>query len=139
METKICSKCGPQPIDQFGIQCTISGTLKPICKKCARECKAQWRKTHSGKQHRRQEYANKRSKIRSAINVHKANGCVCCGEKELCCLDFHHLGDKTANVHDLKSQNMALKEIAKCIVVCSNCHRKLHAGLISTPELNEGK
>lgn len=62
--------------------------------------------------------------------------CVKCGEAETCCLDFHHLdpAQKEKSVAQFMTDNngfaKALKEIEKCIAVCANCHRKIHAGLV---------
>lgn len=42
------------------------------------------------------------------------------------CMDFDHVnGEKTANISEMKSYSMdrILDEIAKCDLVCSNCHR----------------
>lgn len=53
--------------------------------------------------------------------------CVDCGEADPVVLQFDHQGDKTANVsHLLKSHSWAkiLEEIAKCQVVCANCHTR---------------
>jgi predicted HNH restriction endonuclease len=33
------------------------------------------------------------------------------------------------------SWNSARKEIQKCILVCANCHREIHAGLIDLDSL----
>jgi hypothetical protein len=58
--------------------------------------------------------------------------CVECGEDHPATLDFHHRDPSTkeANVsstHRLGwSEKRILKEIAKCDVLCANCHRKLH-------------
>jgi hypothetical protein len=55
-----------------------------------------------------------------------------CGEDHPSTLDFHHEdpAKKEASVRQLLdngySQKRILAEIAKCIVLCSNCHRKLH-------------
>ena len=81
----------------------------------------------------------------SYLNEIKAAGCKYCTESELCCMDFHHRGDdKEFNVSDAINAAYALsrvqKEVAKCDVICSNCHRKLHAGrklsirLLSVPD-----
>ena len=62
-------------------------------------------------------------------------GCKYCNETEAVCLDFHHtdasIKDENVStwVH-LKSRAKALEEAKKCIVVCANCHRKLHNGLL---------
>ena len=63
--------------------------------------------------------------------------CVICGESDSCCLDFHHL-DPSLKDRDITraawngwSVDRLLEEINKCVVLCSNCHRKLHAGHIS--------
>lgn len=63
-------------------------------------------------------------------------GCCCCEESEPICLDFHHAnGEKEINISEVIGAGWAIariqKEIDKCIVICSNCHRKLHAGLIT--------
>lgn len=61
-------------------------------------------------------------------------GCCVCGLKEGCCLDFHHLRDKKIEVGRLinngRTDKYILEEISKCVVLCANCHRKVHAGII---------
>ena len=64
--------------------------------------------------------------------------CIVCGENHPGCLDFHHQNprNKMDTVSDLVSRGYGrrtiLQEIEKCIVVCKNCHVKLHDGKIST-------
>ena len=59
--------------------------------------------------------------------IKEASGCVDCGIKNHIVLDFDHLKDKKYNVsrmiHDKFSWAAIKKEIAKCEVVCANCHR----------------
>jgi predicted HNH restriction endonuclease len=60
--------------------------------------------------------------------------CIICGESEPVCIDFHHINpiDKefTIGKHRGKSRESLSKEISKCVCLCANCHRKVHAGLI---------
>lgn len=68
---------------------------------------------------------------RKYIENYKLNKSCSCGEKEPCCLDFHHVDkdNKTVKVSTAirrLSINKIKKEIEKCIILCSNCHRKLH-------------
>lgn len=60
--------------------------------------------------------------------------CICCGEDEPACLDFHHLDPNEKDFQIAGSQQRSwtkiLAEIEKCVVLCSNCHRKVHADLI---------
>jgi len=72
--------------------------------------------------------------------VDAAGGCcVNCGySKSLHALDFHHTGRDKEHVLSgilLKASGkngsylpVALEEAAKCVLLCSNCHRELHAG-----------
>lgn len=58
--------------------------------------------------------------------------CSRCPENHPACLDFHHIcGNKTKNVAKMVTEKLSMKtimqEIAKCIVLCSNCHRKEHS------------
>ena len=58
--------------------------------------------------------------------------CNKCEESHEAVLDFHHLGNesKDFNVSQAAARGLSIKkiqdEINKCIVLCSNCHRKLH-------------
>ncbi len=67
----------------------------------------------------------------------RANGCVVCGEKCEACLDFHHKDPSKkefnishANAYRIHEEDVR-REVSKCVVLCSNCHRKFHAGIIS--------
>ena len=58
--------------------------------------------------------------------------CTNCGEDHPATLDFHHVihGKDNKKVNELVSDGHArariILEIAKCVVLCSNCHRKHH-------------
>jgi hypothetical protein len=58
--------------------------------------------------------------------------CEKCGEDHPATLDFHHRdpNEKEYNIGAMVSRVASIdtvrREIAKCMVLCSNCHRKLH-------------
>lgn len=64
------------------------------------------------------------------------NKCVVCEEDTPCCLDFHHLNpaEKIFEIGCVGRQRPSIQklkdEIAKCVLICRNCHSKLHSGLI---------
>lgn len=55
--------------------------------------------------------------------------------EEIVALDFHHLNpsekDLEVSLLTRYSTKRVKDEIRKCVVLCANCHRKLHAGIIS--------
>lgn len=81
-----------------------------------------------------------RKDARKLINSFKECGCQTLGCKEihLSVMDFHHLdpGQKdnrvSIGVTNRWSLAKIMDEIVKCVVVCSNCHRKIHAGILKT-------
>jgi hypothetical protein len=85
----------------------------------------------------KEAYRNKNRKLleRNKVwfNEYKATlKCSFCKEHEPCCLDFHHI-DKSKKdyeiskiAHNYYAIKTIKKEISKCIVVCKNCHAKLH-------------
>jgi len=92
-------------------------------------------------------YKNKnilyRKNLRKWLNNYKSKlKCIYCEESTPCCLDFHHKNKHSkestiANaIHGCWSIKRIETEIKKCVVVCSNCHRKLHAGIKLTPKVS---
>lgn len=78
----------------------------------------------------KQKYKVLRNK--KIVDNYKQNHPCACGENRIACLDFHHSdGSKENNISFLvckhKSIKLLLEEMDKCIVICSNCHRVLHA------------
>ena len=61
------------------------------------------------------------------------HGCAQCGEKDPRCLTFHHPDPAVKELEVGRAGNMRweriLAEVAKCIVLCCNCHAKLHIPL----------
>jgi hypothetical protein len=57
-------------------------------------------------------------------------GWICkCGESDPVCIDFHHReGKEIAISRAIRAfgPKRLREEIAKCDMICSNCHRKLH-------------
>ena len=110
-----------------------------IDKQKAIEYKKFWNKNYYKKNKvlEKKRVFDRRRKIAVWLADYKSNlKCINCGEKTAVCLDFHHLDsndkDKSLSL-SIKwgwGKDRILKEINKCIVLCSNCHRKLHAQLI---------
>lgn len=88
----------------------------------------------------RQEYLKDKAREITKRNreyvdkVKKNNSCKNCGESCSAVLDFHHADEKHDDVSSLVSSEYSLErikdEISKCVLICSNCHRKHHAGVI---------
>ena len=101
--------------------------------KC-RECQRKYVRSHYLKN--KKVYLDKntmrRKEIKVFIESFKSDGCARCDEKDPCCLDFHHMdsSQKEINIGEIShrcwSHKRTKEEIQKCIVLCSNCHRKLH-------------
>lgn len=85
----------------------------------------EWHKKHRKKSNA--QNAAYRAKVREAAKKAKVDGCAICGEMDADCLVFHHTGDKKQDVACVSGIPALLIELEKCIVLCSNCHMKLHA------------
>lgn len=61
--------------------------------------------------------------------------CFCGYDRCLDALDFHHFDEKTKKFGlsqngMTRSWEKTKAELKKCILVCANCHREIHAGLL---------
>ena len=135
MTTKICSKCKQKlTLDHFCKNKKKKDGLQTFCKQCN---KAYLKKYYADdKQAQFDRNSRYKQKLRKAFQQYKAKQqCVFCGEKTPCCLDFHHIDPSQkdftiSNAIDTKAKDILWQEVEKCIVVCANCHRKLHNGLL---------
>lgn len=84
----------------------------------------------ANKEEYNQRCQEQKARTRLLLNEVKSVGCNRCGEKSVSCLDFHHLHGKDRTVSSMlgMSDKRVQAEIDKCIILCANCHRKLHAG-----------
>ncbi|MEK6917572.1 MAG: hypothetical protein AABW51_01350 [Nanoarchaeota archaeon] len=74
---------------------------------------------------------NRRKRLKEEVVNMLGNKCRLCGyNKSYAAFDFHHdKGEKEENISYLiknESRQKLLKEVEKCILLCSNCHRELH-------------
>lgn len=71
------------------------------------------------------------------IKIKFGGACEICGYSRCSeALEFHHKDKKTKimgvnEAINTRGKEFAEKEAGKCALLCSNCHREVHAGLIS--------
>ena len=93
-------------------------------------------KHYSENKEKVKERSRKRNRLQRERNsnfvsrVKRRYNCVDCGESDVVVLDFDHVeGEKAGNVSDMSRQGYSIeaikKEIRKCEVRCSNCHRRI--------------
>jgi transcription elongation factor Elf1 len=137
MENKICSKCKTEKsFDSFLWKNKSKNLKHSVCSECYKEIRkksydtnAQYYKDKSRR--RRKDHANQYEEYKKYLS------CLVCGESESSCLDFHHLDgsrkDFSVATRKYSTGNFEVtkNEIEKCVVLCANCHRKLHAGVIT--------
>lgn len=75
----------------------------------------------------------KKAEVQALIDDFRRDGCQACSEKDPCCLSAHHLRNKRFTISSAWSGGWSLEEVKaelrKCVCLCENCHRKLHAGI----------
>lgn len=83
---------------------------------------------------------NSRTRLKERL-VYVAGGkCQCCGyNKCISALEFHHINpsekDFTIGQNTNKAWDLVKKEIKKCLLVCANCHREIHANVLDISNL----
>jgi hypothetical protein len=92
---------------------------------CSNQCKAK----HSGNSYPNQKARALKRKIEFVNRL--GGSCSKCGyNANLAALEFHHLQDKDFGLDSRTISNTTKealeKELSKCILLCSNCHRELH-------------
>jgi hypothetical protein len=156
MDVKTCRKCHqPKPLDQFYAN-RRDECHRSRCKDCLRDDNRKWRTANRSRHNARAMkwyYDNpgkskqmntrnykiqneKRNQVLSSIfNDHP---CFVCGDTRHGCLSFHHLDPREKEYgvtsHSLTWKKM-LKEAAKCVVLCLNCHTLYHRGDIQLPKV----
>ena len=84
----------------------------------------------------------RRHKLKYLAIKYKGEKCSICNyNKCKDALEFHHIDPKEKDfiISDRSisfTWDEAKKELDKCIVVCSNCHREIHAGIRKIEESN---
>lgn len=137
----ICNKCGIDKDEtEFVFKNKTKGKRHTICKECQKQYKLKY--YYDNKQSHYERNNITRAKIAEVIDNYKENHpCILCGESSKECLDFHHLHDKDVEVSKLRtfgSIRRVIEEIDKCVVLCANCHRKVHAGTINIGTSSKG-
>ena len=134
---KTCYKCGvSKPLFDFNKSKSRKDGVQSICRPCSKEVNnLGYIQNPNRAKSIKETRAKTREHNRRLTNKYKVLcGCKFCSERTAICLDFHHLDPsiKEDNLSKMScvSINKLKEEIRKCIVVCSNCHRKLHANLI---------
>lgn len=77
-----------------------------------------------------------RQKIKIDLVNYKGGKCVSCDyDKCISALEFHHLDPKEKDFSigesgKTRAFEKMKEEVDKCVLVCANCHREIHAGLL---------
>jgi len=118
---------------------TISKSRSYCSKKCLTQGLSKPRKQEVQSSYDRVKSFRQRQKIKA---VEYMGGCckICGYSRCVRALSFHHI-DPSAKEFRVSSKSYSwdrvLKELEKCVMLCSNCHMELHDDLIEIPNLKE--
>lgn len=138
-DMKACGRCGEmKEYVHFHKNSAKKDGFQDTCKVCKSQISAD---AYKNLPHRKAAVTSSKkahvATVRDYLNDVRSSGCLICGEREVCTLDFHHVNpaEKERAVTKMVTLSLAnvKKEVAKCVVLCSNCHRKVHAGVSQLP------
>lgn len=106
--------------------------LQSHCKECHRQIDKEY--YLNNKDYHRKQVQKRREAAKTTLRVWyleylRKNPCVDCGESDTLVLEPDHIGsDKKFNVSYIVGRGLSLQtlkdELAKCEIVCANCHRR---------------
>jgi hypothetical protein len=127
-----CTRCPFRgPDSAFAIKIKSKANNTGVCKPCKATYNASWYERNKAK-HVQNVHANNkryREEYRAELDKLKDAPCVDCGERfPPCVMDFDHIDPSSkkfslANAPVGLSWELVLSEVAKCDLVCANCHR----------------
>lgn len=129
---KKCATCKQEKsLEEFNKNKTRKDGYQTLCKECNRERSKKYYIENIDKH--KKAISNRKYKYRQQLqqlaDSYKKE-CSVCYEDYPKALDFHHIDKKITSISNacgrLKNKEFIIKEITKCIVLCSNCHRKYH-------------
>jgi hypothetical protein len=104
----------------------------PVYREYVKKKAREWRKAHPDR--KRDNDAGRRGIAKRFVRDYlAAHPCIDCGESHPACLDFDHRNPKKkkycigAGIASGILPKSLIKEMRKCDIRCSNCHRKKHA------------
>lgn len=83
----------------------------------------------------------RRRKLKAMAVEYKGGKCILCGyDRSVWALDLHHVDDSkkefSMSVRGLtRSWDRIKREADKCVLLCANCHREIHAGIAQLPQV----
>jgi hypothetical protein len=125
---KTCSSCSKgKSNNDFRRNKNAPDGYQYYCKLCASEkIRSAYKAKYAYKVRTRsnKRLAENRQRIQNYKLQHPCN----CGEIHVACLEFHHTGGKDFTIAERMTNAWETieREIQKCIVVCRNCHAKIH-------------
>jgi hypothetical protein len=126
-----CSTCNEwRPLTGFH---TNTGTKRGLSNRC-RECHADYVRTDQTREKNREHARRRTAEARALLAKLRDQPCADCGGRfPACCMEFDHI-DPAGKMFTLPNligggiTKRFLDEIAKCQVLCANCHRiRTHA------------
>ncbi len=81
----------------------------------------------------------RRKKLKTMVIEYKGGKCIICGYNKCAgAFDLHHIDGSTKEFglsHRglTRSWEKIQKEADKCVLLCANCHREVHAGIVQLP------
>lgn len=124
---KFCKKC-----DQSSPHNWDTSNKRYRCKTCHNATNRKYRQTDKAKSKELLYKAVRKIKRNNKEKLVALHGgeCSICHLKDPCLAiyDFHHEdpNEKDVNISRIHNWKKAIAEAAKCILVCSNCHRRIH-------------
>lgn len=125
---KTCSKCqSAKPVTEFNFRRRSEGTRHSYCRDCGKKL------THSHYKRNKRSYLDRNTQTyerhRELVRQAKSRPCADCKvQYPYYVMDFDHrdgAAKKFAlNSVQRKTKQAILREMEKCDVVCSNCHRE---------------
>lgn len=143
----ICSRCGiDKPTSQFFKDKNNKCGSRKQCKVCDRQVRGR----HITPAHKRKRQSinqlptdgmTLKDKLNWVISTKEGKSCEHCGcQPHTSALDYHHLNEKDklfglSGIRRFRTGEITLEmiklEMKKCILLCANCHRALHAGALT--------
>jgi hypothetical protein len=109
-----------------------SNKAKGLRASWCRKCKSEWsREKWASGSEKQANYESKAKRVKAAHDyiwdLFQNSRCADCGERNPIVFEFDHLSDKFLGDSRMVNSNYGLEkikeEIAKCDIVCANCHK----------------